>query len=1097
MVEKGRIRKLSLLVLFLGINVLIFGNGNSYKFNKYSVNEGLSQSTVFSIIQDSKGFIWLGTRTGGLNRFDGYSFKNYKRNPNDPYAISGNEIICLFEDSQGFIWAGTRNDGLNRFDPNTGLFENFFTETDNNQTIQDNTINSIFEDQNRNIWIATNRGVSIYDVGQNRFKRIKNSITQESFGQVTNLSENPDGSINIGTRNEGVYILNSVNFLVTDNIRHIDSDTLSISSDNITATLLDRNGRMWLGTRNHGLNRSLNNATNKFYRISHSTSNPDGISSDIIRTLWEDKQGNIWVGTKDGLDLILPEYQDWPTPKVIHFKNEEDNLNSLSQNSIYSFCEDKEGDIWVGTWSGGVNHISQEGYKFSHFSRQPSDDQSLNNNVISSFIEFDDQLWIGTEGGGINILNSYTGKFDHLESDPTDTSSLRSNHIKSFLVDTDGELWVGTFDGLHLYNKYTGKFSHFLKGASIYAIESGRRNEIWIGTSRYLYKLNKENGELKTYISSGSDEQSLTNNAINVLFRDSNNNLWIGTKRGLNCYQPDSDSFVRYWHTRESREGLSNNFITTITENESGNIVVGTYDGLNILKKDLETFHHVGELNGLPDNVINNIICHKNDIWASTNRGLSRITYSTDTNGDIEIEEIRNYDKEDGLQGNEFTMNAAYKSKKHIFFGGLNGFNRFDPDDIKVNQNIPAVQLTSFKLYNEEVKIGAKGSPLTMHISNTKNVTLNYKQSVFTIGFVALNYHVPEKNQYAYMLDGFDEDWIYAGNKREVTYTNLPAGKYEFKIKASNNDGIWNEQGSSLKIHIKPPWWKTIAFYLITTVVLIMLVVTIVKGREKQIKKDRERLETELAEGKQKIEEQRVFVENQAKELQERQESEKLMKWHNKGVIRFSKLISEERSDMNRLASSLIVDLVQYLEVQMGAIYFVKEVEDKEQLELMGGYALDESHVDSNTVNVGEGLVGTCYRNKEVLRFDDLPLNYAELGSGLGNIELSHLLLIPILYEGKGEGVIELISLEEVSEYKIKLIESISQTLGAALINERSNLKIQHMLSDSISQKEQMAAQEEEMRQNLEELKATQEQSTRREQSLLEEISRLKSKVMS
>lgn len=1090
-----------LLVQVLALkHSLVQGQDKSIKFEQLSVNEGLSQSTVFSILNDSKGFVWLGTRTGGLNKYDGYSFTHYKKDIDDPHSICGNEVVSLFEDDKGNIWAGTRSEGLSRFDPKTEQFVSYRSDDASKLPIPDNTINSILQDSDKQLWIATNQGLAYYKASDDGFVICKNSINEKSFGHIYALAPAGEGQLLVATKSSGLFLLDTKTTMVVKAFQHDTYNVSSISSNCITTVLYDSKGGIWAGTKKNGLNYCSNIESGEFVTYVNDVDNEGSLANNIIRTLWEDKNKAIWVGTKDGLDVI--EYGSWgrATAQFIHYQKSDIGENSLNQNSVYAFAEDAYGNFWVGTWSGGVNHLIRGGKNFEHYWHQAQNEKSLSSNFVSSFAETDEGLWVGTEGGGLNLYDSYTGQFTVFSSTSTNSMSLVSDHVKSLYTDSDGDLWVGTFDGLHLFNSDKSVFEFFLEGVSIYSIQEGVSGEIWIGGSNGLYKLNKDDFAIKRYAYDKSDKNSISTNIVTVIYKDKNEYLWIGTKKGINLYNRSLDNFIRFKHDREDRNSISNNYIAAIQEDGYGNLWVGTSDGLNKYCHSSESFTHYGQRHGLPDNVINNILSDtEGHLWITTNRGLSKLSFSGAVNAHsdtatIHISEVRTFERSDGLQGNEFSQGACYRSENgELYFGGVNGYNHFHPNSIQENENIPPVVLSDFRLFNESVAIGADGSPIKEHISHTKEIKLHHKQTAFTFEFVALNYNSPEKNQYAYMLEGFDKDWVYVGNKREASFTNLAPGKYVFKVKAANNDGLWNEDGPAVAVVVKPAWWKTTVFYIVVILLVIALVFYVVNAREQQLKNNQATLESELAEGKKAIKEQQEKVEKQEQELQERNEKEKQVKWHNKGVIEMSKLISDKRNSLKVLAGSIIVEMVQYIGAEMGALYIRQGNNSKDQeLTLMGGYALDNQHLGEKTVGHGEGLVGTCLLNKELMEIDDLPVGYATLSSGLGERELKHLTLVPVIYEGEVEGVIELVSFQKIPGYKINLIKTISETLAATLINAKAKVQIEQMLKESNEQKEALSQSEEELKQNLEELQATQEESARREELLTSELKELK-----
>ncbi len=841
---KVNIKHLKLLLLII-LEVFLCGNLysqlNSIKFSEVSLNEGLSQSTVLSSFQDSRGFIWFGTRTGGLNKFDGYTFTHYKNDRDNKNSISGNEILAIAEDNEGYVWIGTRENGLNRFNPKNETFKHYLTGQEDSIHSSDFTINTILKDDSGQLWIGTNRELMLYDKGIDQFIVVENS-SKHSFGAILTLSKADDNRILAGTKSKGLYVINTKSKKVQKQLVHDEKNEKSLSSNYVTAILYDNNKHVWVGTRNDGINKIDNINTNNVTRIITEKNRNASLTNNIIRTINQDKYGNIWIGTKDGLEQLLPSQQRNLKPDFIHHKNSSSDLNTLNQNSIYSFLEDNVGDFWIGTWSGGVNHLSVNSQKFKHFKHQINNEDDLSHNVVSCFAITNRGLWVGTEeDGGLNLYNAENNTFKKFKANIYKRGSLQSNHIKSLFADENQDLWIGTFNGLHLLKDGSNTFKYFLEGSSVYAIEAGSQNDIWVGTSNKLYRIDKDTYNITTF-KKGSKDNQLTNNSINTICKDNNGNLWIGTKKGLNYFNYSDGTFTKFIHSKKDNNSLSNNHITTIKIDENGSLWIGTQDGLNKYNPKTKIFSVFGEKDGIPDNLINNILFdEKGNLWLTTNRGLCRfnIKLAEQKASNKDYNKIRNFDTGDGLQGNEFVTNASYKSVTGEFYlGGVNGFNVFHPENIKINSDIPEVVITDFLLFNKPVQIGAKSSPLSEHISFTDELTLNYKQSVFTFKFVSLNFKTSEKNLYKYYMEGFDEEWIDAGTKREASYTNLPAGDYTFKVKASNNDGLWNEEGTSINISILPPWWKTWWFQTIVITLIVIVIVGVFLSRTKKLKKD-------------------------------------------------------------------------------------------------------------------------------------------------------------------------------------------------------------------------------------------------------------------
>lgn len=1078
-------------ILYLILNVLVLYGLQAQKTNRqfrsFSVNEGLSQSTVYKIYQDSKGFMWFGTRAGGLNKYDGYSFKIYKNDMDDSCSISGNVILDIFEDSKGNIWVSTRKDGLNRFDPETECFFRYYNDSTNDKSLINDVINIIYEDQNGQLWLGANSGLCKYNYETDNFTEVTNNIDRSMFGQILDFSDGPDGNFYIATKDRGLYLFNPIKKEVLQHYQHSMDNPYGINDNSITCLLYDSKNVLWIGMRNKGISKLNNTQDQSFTSYLADNNDSTSLSSNIIRTLHEDKNGSIWIGSKEGIDVLDRGQMNSHQPIFEHIRKVENDNNSLNQNSIYSFFEDNKGDYWIGTWSGGVNYLNNGDRKFEHYRHILDDLTSLSYDVVSSFIKTDDGVWIGTEGGGLNLFNSETGNFVHFKQRLNDSTRLQSDHIKALYVDKDGDLWVGTFNGLYLYNKENDQYIQYFKGASVYSIEGGMDDEVWVGTSKKLYKLNKSDNSVKSFMPEAGNDHSISHHVINTILKDKNNGIWIGTQIGLNYYDRENNQFNRYLKVRNDRNSISHNHITSLCQDLEGNIWIGTFDGLNKFDASINGFQHFGTKNGLPDNTFNNIVCdNQGFLWATTNKGLSKFIPDTTLVKDKTILDnnnrvIRNYEIGDGLQGNEFIMGASYISQNgELFFGGANGFNSFFPESMKDNKQKPEVELTALKIFNEKAEIGAKDSPLSKHISYTQSIKFNHKQSVITFEYVALNFTAPEKNEYAYMMEGFDEDWNYVENKREASYTNLPAGEYTFKVKASNNDGYWNNEGTSISIIVRPPWWKTIVFYLIMIILISFATYSFIKRREDQIKKDKERLEKELKVGKAEIVMQQQKVKEHEEKLMLRDQQEQEIRFMNGGVTRFSELLASGIDNLHLLSQSIILELVNYVGGIMGVLYIsVDDVETVEYLELYGSYAFDNTLMEDKKVHIGQGYVGTCFKEKKIIIIDSVPSSYCKLVSGLGEVTPNYVYLIPMMMGTNVQGVIEIACLDKLEDYKIQFIEKIGENITSVVEIRKTSERINLLLQHSQEQTEELRAQEEEVRQNLEEMHATQEELER------------------
>jgi len=774
------------------------GFSTDERFKQISLAEGLSQSTVFSIIQDKKGFIWVGTRAGGLNVYNGYEFKVYTTRSTDSSTISDNEITCILEDQNQVIWVGTRNGGLNRFDRNTESFTRYpFAEGVAKSTLS-RSINILYEDKSGTIWVGTRREFLRYDRENDEFIPVK-ATAQGTIENVSGIMEDNAGRLILGTK-ERLVLLNPT-----------DSHAISydfdpavarlVSNDKKVPVCFNMDGNVLVGSP-EGLI-LLEFGKDGFIRLPIPENSPIALYNDIRTILNEDDKA-YWYGTYDGLikyDIEQNKYQV--------YTHDENNLLSLSHNSVYSFFRDVNGNFWIGTWNGGISFLAKNQLRFEHYRHQINNPFSLSNNVVSAFAEDKQGVWVGTEAGGLNYLDTGTWRMHAFEKWDFGSDSLASINVKAVFVDSNRGLWVGTFGvGLKKYDKSSGKFATFLPGKKVFAIVQDTTGKLWIGCQDGLYNITERGVLLKRYRSDPEDTNSISNNHIMSVLLDSKKRLWFGTKgEGVNLYHPSNDNFVRIPVDSVTRIN-SNDYVNSLCEDSRGRIWAGTNNGLYLYNEKYSAMALVQD-EGLPVDVVNSVIDDRlGHLWISTNQGLTR--WSPETGN------IRYYNVRDGLQSNEFNRGSCFRhSNGKLFFGGINGFNVFSPADIVDNLVIPPVIISDFRLFNKIVKPHSQGSPLSETIDESESITLKYNQSFFGFDFVALNYIMPEKNQYEYMLEGYDAGWNYAGTSRRASYMNLKAGDYIFKVRASNNDLIWNKEGTSIKVRVLPPYWKTVWAYLV------------------------------------------------------------------------------------------------------------------------------------------------------------------------------------------------------------------------------------------------------------------------------------------
>jgi len=847
-----------LLTINLILLSVCYPQNSEYKFDHLSIEHGLSHGSVYSIIQDDQGYMWFGTEDG-LCKYDGYNFTIYRHEPGHPNSLSVSSFGKILQDKNGVMWLGTWGGGLNRFNPGSNTFTHFRHNPKNPNSISQDRIEFIIEDRTGLLWIGTEKnGLNKFDPTEQIFVRYRhepsNSYSIRS-NKINTIFEDSAGNIWIGTE-EGLSKLTIENRESGKFIHYLHNpkDKNSLSSNRIRAISQDHDGLLWIGTRNGGLNR-FNPETGDFKRYKHDTKNLNSISGNSITRIILDSFGSLWIGTyKNGLNKF-----DLKTQTFNHFKYNPNNKNSISHNRPEAIYEDRTGIMWIGTRGRGINKLDLKPNKFRNYTHNPLNPNSLSHPTVRTIFQKDNYIWIGTDGGGLTRFDRRKNTYYHFTNDPQDLNSIGGDRIWSVLIDKSGILWAGTYYGG--LNKYLikGKKHQFYKyqhdpqnpksisNNKIHIIFQDHDGDIFVGTEDGLNQIisNPFLNQIlfKHYKYNPNDTLSISHNYVSCIYQDNSGIIWIGTRDGLNYFNKETGQFLRIKHNPENSNSISNNNIQTIYESLStpGIIWIGTEDGgLNKLvqiestKSNKKHFQFINytEIDGLPGNVIDGILeDDQGYIWLSTSRGLSKFNPKTET--------FRNYDISDGLESHSFIRNSCFKNKKgEMFFGSIAGMVSFFPDKVKDNTNIPPVVLTSFKIYNKEKKL------------DINQIDLSYLENYITLEFSALDYTNQLKNNYAYKLIGVDPDWIYCGSRRFANYANLSPGAYEFHVKGCNNDGIWNQEGVSIKIVIAPPYWQTWWFYTFSVLGIFIILISFYKYRTFRITKQNVALQNEIDERK-------------------------------------------------------------------------------------------------------------------------------------------------------------------------------------------------------------------------------------------------------
>lgn len=812
---------------------------NDIAFESLSLDAGLSQSVVMALWQDRQGFLWVGTQDG-LNRYDGAAFRVFKNDPLDPHSLSSNFINAIVEDAEGFLWIGTSG-GLNRYDPRTERFTRYFHDPDDPNSLRSDAIAKLLLAPDGALWIGTNGGgLSRLELQTGRFTHYQHDPADpNSLGAnaVAALFRDREGTLWVGLLNGGLnrFDPGHEHFLRFEG----KPDDDGFLPDNTVAALSeDAQGRLWVGTYN-GL-AVLDEDTGRFRTYRSIAEDPHSLSDNAVIALFTDREGVLWVGTLNG---GLNRY-DSHTGQFIHYTAVPHDPTSYPSVGVYAIYQDRSGVLWFGSFGGGLVKYSWTREKFTRYNAIPGDPTSLSDSAVWTFFEDrDGVLWVGTVGGGLNRQDPDTGAFTAYLSDPNDPDSLFSNFVMSILEDSQGRFWVGTMGGgLHRFDRATERFRAYTGAGVIFEVHEDRQGQIWICTDTGLGRYAPDSDSFTFYTNDPRDPTSLSDNTVTLFYEDQQGRQWVGTfNGGLNRFDPISKTFTAYRHDPRDAASIVSDTVLAMHQDRTGTLWIGTASGLERFDVIEGDFHHYRERDGLPNEVIYAILEDDDGaLWISTNRGLSRF--------DPRAGVFRNYTPADGLQSNEFNQGAAYRdSQGRLYFGGISGYNVFHPDAIVDNTLPPPVVLTDFQLFNESVTPGPD-APLQTAVAFAEALQLTYRQNFLSFEFAALDFTAPERNRYAYRLEGLDEGWNEVGARRFAGYTNLAPGHYTFRVRAANSDGIWNESGVALPITITPPFWRTWWFQGAVAALLIGAVVGGVSLRLRIIETQKRHLERLVSE---------------------------------------------------------------------------------------------------------------------------------------------------------------------------------------------------------------------------------------------------------
>lgn len=806
---------------------------NKLMFNKISLDQGLSQASVVSICEDSDGFLWFGT-SDGLNKFDGYRMTVYRFNSADDSSLSNSHILSLLRDRSDEFWIGTRG-GLNKFIRESNSFEHFLDESDKKNVLSNNIILAMSNDTKNSdvLWLGTPRGLKKFEKRHKSFTHYKIDDSSSSVARniINSICINNEGKLWLGT-GSGLYQFDPISEKferISINLKGIDRNI------GITIVYTDRKANVWIGTVSSGLICIDPNGNYRHYQ--HENSNPAGLSDNKILSIQEDHRGYIWIGTYgSGISKL-----DVVSGKFTHSTWDPNRINSLSTNEVRCIYEDKSKNLWFGTWGGGVSQLSRVQEKFKLYENENDLNNALSGGIYSIYEDHFGDLWSGTSNSGVHRVEKQSNKLITYKHQLGKQGTIGGNFVISVYEDREGNIWIGsTTGGLSKFVRKNQTFENYkndpldpfsLGYDNVQTLLEDKDGRFWIGTyGGGLDELDRKSGRFIHYRHDEKDEFTLSSDVVQYLYEDRHGDLWVATTGGLNRFDKKSKRFYAFKSTQNSP---SNDYVYCIYEDPNSELFwLGTGGGLAIFDKVKKEFRYFDEKKGLPNNTVYGILAdgHGN-LWLSTNKGLSRFNISSET--------FKNYDKDDGLQSNEFNQGAFFKNRRgEMFFGGIKGINYFHPDSITDNPQKPPIVLTSFRKFDQETAVS---------INAVKELKLSYRDYAFSFEYAALDFTNPMKNRYAYKMEGFDENWNFTNaDRRFAVYTNLDPGEYVFRVKGSNNDGLWNEEGTSIKIHIAAPYWKTWWFRMLIISVIGIVAALLYNYRVRQLLYV-ERLRSEIA----------------------------------------------------------------------------------------------------------------------------------------------------------------------------------------------------------------------------------------------------------
>ena len=850
------------------------------RFEHITLEQGLSQSNVFAILQDSDGLMWFATENG-LNRYDGYDFEVFHRERGNAKALVSDYVYDIAEDGAGDLWIASNGGGLTKMDRGAKTFTTFRHDAADPNSISANTVRAVEIAADGTVWAGTRgAGLNRYNAKTNEFSHFRFSADEGGAadeiyalhltGDILWIGTN-DGLIRFDTKSEQ-----------SKRFSHNADAQQSLSGDKVRAIYSDSAGRLWVGTYASGLN-LFNQETSSFTRLQHDTNSTTSLASDRVTAIFEDSANRLWVGTYAGLNLL-----DRATQTFSRFAHDAQDLSSLGDDAVTAVFEDRSGILWVGTRNQGLSRWNPRSWSYGlRDARALSTSGDREPNVTAFAEDAEGQLWVGTFGDGLHALDRDNDEQRYYRNDPSDLNSISDDRVMSLLLDSEGNLWAGTMTGglnhidldtdRNTVYRHDAEDPHSISANGIMALLEDSQGQIWVGTfGGGISRFNPETRQFTRF--NASSEGSLTSNRVTSFAEDAAGFVWIGTDAGgLNIYDPKTERFQHLRHDPDDVNTLAGDTVYSIHVDADQVVWVGTQGaGLDRVVGDPSKpgsirFENVSQADGLPNDVIYGIQQDQTGVlWLSTNYGLSQFDPATG--------QVRNLHRADGLQSEEFNFGAHYRSDSgELFFGGHKGFNAFRPDRVEVSDVAPLIALTGVYRNGDRVKA-----------DTTDGIDFAHTDDNVSFEFAALDYANSARNQYRYKLEGFDKEWMDLGNRRRVTYTDLDNGSYLLRVQASNSYGVWNEAGLALPVRMSPAPWETWWAYLGYAFIALQVGGMLWLGHRRKLRREEEysnRLECEVRERTERLVESNSRLKELNQALQESSLSDPLTGLRNRRFV--------------------------------------------------------------------------------------------------------------------------------------------------------------------------------------------------------------------